>query len=181
MENGEGCSLETVEEGSSSLENGEKCNGKKCVLEDEEPRDSGQFFPVECSLETVEEGSSSLENGEKGNGKKCALEDEEPRDSGQFSPAPADPSPAHRRAHQRWYYAPISSDSALPHVLSKRPSKPPQRLTSSKLGEVASKSQDSAEVELLNFWAIPPMGRRLHDSRRERKIPPIRRRSHDFR
>jgi hypothetical protein len=108
----------------------------------------------ECTLENGEECSleCSLENGEEcslAHGEECNLINGEPKDSGHVSPefalAPEfpstgnDPIPAHRPMHHRWYYTPVSSDPVLAHAPSKRQSKPPQRLTSSKLGQVVSR------------------------------------------
>jgi hypothetical protein len=50
----------------------------------------------------------------------------------------------HRPVHQRWYYEPISSVPANAPMRSKRESKQPQRLTSSRLGGLSSSQQPTA-------------------------------------
>jgi hypothetical protein len=78
-------------------------------------------------------GENDLENGESMEREtppvEVVLEDEERR------------KPAHRPVSQRWHYEPVSPVSTtMPSELSrsKRRSKPPQRLTSSRLGHVSS-------------------------------------------
>jgi hypothetical protein len=131
-----------------NVENGEECsieNGEERIFEIGESRDSG------C-----------LENGES----------HDPIVVPSDPAVPVDLVPARRPVRQRWYYAPVVPDPVLGHAPSraKRQSKPPQRLTSSELGQVLSESQEPAErvSELLIFSTN---GRWLRDPLRRRERP----------
>jgi hypothetical protein len=57
-----------------------------------------------------------------------------------------------RKVDQRWFYEPVFSDPVSEPILSKRQSKRPQRLTSSRLGRV------SPELEIMGLIGTPSNG-----------------------
>jgi hypothetical protein len=165
LENGEECSLETGEE--CSLKDGEERSletGEECSMENGENLEEGPFLehpdvamamtmamamamPLTLTLSLSLTLSFSVPLS-LSSGRLIWLRQDKTRLGNLNYDALFDPRPAHRPVHQRWYYAPVSSDPVNTHVPSKRQSKPPQRLTSSKLGQVASRPQESAEVDL---------------------------------
>ncbi len=95
---------------------------KEILAEDTKGGGAVSLIPLEASDDSTGKSSAALSTTD--------LEDlDEPL---------ADPS--RRRVGQRWYYEPVSSVSIADPVLSKRQSRPPQRLTATKLGTVSSNS-----------------------------------------